>query len=122
MAICQGCGKELLEGSHFCPDCCTITDSNLSLAVITEPSPPEKHSRFAVVNSWSFMGTMLLMSIPIVGLILTLVWAMGGANNLNRVHFARGVLLLYVLMAACFVGLLAMTGFTPDALYSLILG
>lgn len=120
MAICQGCGKQLLEGSHFCPDCCTITDSNLSLAVITEPAPPEKHSRFAVLSSWSYMGTMLLMCIPVVGLILTLVWAMGGANNLNRVHFARGVLLLYILMAALFIGLLAMTGFSANMRFSLL--
>ncbi|MPM75488.1 hypothetical protein SDC9_122481 [bioreactor metagenome] len=65
---------------------------------------------YTVLSTWGFVGSLLLMAIPLVGFILTIVWASGGAYNLNRRNLARGYLLLmgigigiYVLLIAIIV-------------------
>lgn len=54
---------------------------------------PMQSSPYAVLSSWGFVGSLLLMSIPIVGFIITIVWASGGVVNLNRRNLARAYLL-----------------------------
>lgn len=102
MASCGKCGGHLLDGCHFCPNCGAITDSSQQSQEHAALRPPEKDSRYAVIGSWSFFGTLLLLCLPVVGLILSIIWACGGAHNLNRVHFARGVLLMSLLTIVLF--------------------
>ena len=121
MANCHSCGKPLLEGSHFCPECGAITNDSPNQNVDPRLLPPAKVSRYAVLSSWSFLGTMLLMCIPVVGLILMIVWALGGAHNLNRVHFARAVLMLMLIGILILVGLWLALGFYPFVSYEMFL-
>ncbi|MDP3448777.1 MAG: hypothetical protein Q8S22_12065, partial [Eubacteriales bacterium] len=55
---------------------------------------PMQSAPHAVLSSWGFAGSMLLMALPIAGFIITIVWASGGTANLNRRNLARGYLLL----------------------------
>lgn len=115
MAYCDQCGRQLLEGCHFCSNCGTIVDTSPQAQQQARMRPPDKHSRYAVIGSWSFFGTLLLMCLPVVGLILTLVWALGGAHNLNRVHYARAVLLVLLLSVILSAAAFALLNFSFDA-------
>lgn len=121
MAFCENCGRPLEGDSAFCTACGASASALRTVPTVytTEVMPP-KGSPYAVISSWSFVGTLLLMSLPIAGFILTIVWASGGAHNHNRRNLARSQLLLMMLSVAVFVlmvVLLAMTGYT---LYSIV--
>ena len=63
------------------------------------------------VGEW--VGTLLLMMIPVVNLILGLVWVFGGGVNRNKQHLVRAYLLLtfiLLLLWLLFVTVLFMTG------------
>jgi len=102
MAIdsCKRCGA-VLNGAQVCPTCGTpkvrplpvsTTTSPLYIAPYTETLPP-KGSRYAVMSIGSYMGSILLFSIPVIGFIFMVVWACGGCINQNRRNFARAYLL-----------------------------
>ena len=61
---------------------------------------------YDVLGSAQYMGTVLLMGIPVIGWLATLIWALGGTKNFNRRNLARGVLLTFLLVA----GVLAVAG------------
>lgn len=45
--------------------------------------------------------TLFLASLPMIGFILLIVWAVGDDSNLSRKNFAKGSLILYVIFLAC---------------------
>lgn len=61
---------------------------------------------YDVLSSAQYMGTVLLMCIPVIGWLATLIWALGGTKNFNRRNLARGVLLTFLIV----VGVLAVAG------------
>ena len=50
------------------------------------------------ISAWGYFGYQLLFSIPCVGLIMMLIFAFGGAKNINLRNFARSYLLIYVVI------------------------
>ena len=123
MAFCENCGKPLGEGGTFCTACGASANAPRTAPVVraAEAIPP-KGSPYAVISSWSYVGTFLLMALPVVGFILTIVWACGGANNHNRRNLARSYLLLLVLdiiLFAVAAALLFAAGYTLDSLAEL---
>ena len=42
--------------------------------------------------------TLFLTSLPMVGFILLIVWAVGDDSNLTRKNFAKGSLILYAII------------------------
>ena len=50
-----------------------------------------------VMSTGSWIGTLLLMYIPIVNIILLIVWAASTGENPNRRNFARAYLLMFVI-------------------------
>lgn len=97
MPFCENCGRPLPEGERFCPSCGGVSDPNRKASPHASAMRPPKGSPYAVLGSWSFVGTMLLLSIPVVGCIFAIVWACGGAHNINRRNYARATLLLYAI-------------------------
>lgn len=49
------------------------------------------------ISVLGFMGTLLLLAIPIVGLVMTFIWAFGSKVNKNRKHLAIALLIFYVI-------------------------
>lgn len=47
--------------------------------------------------------TLFLTSLPMVGFILLIVWALGDDNNLSRKNFAKGSLILYAIILSLVV-------------------
>lgn len=56
------------------------------------PYPPQPQS--GVMSTGQFVGTLLLMMIPLAGFILMLVWAFGGTENPNRRNLSRAMLII----------------------------
>ena len=56
--------------------------------------PPAKGSKYEPITAWGYIGIMLLMCIPIVGIILTIVWACGGCRKVNKKSLARATLIM----------------------------
>jgi len=64
-----------------------------------EPAPavtddkPGKKSKWAVISTKGYVGINLLMSIPVIGFILTIVWACGGCRKYAKRNYARAALI-----------------------------
>ena len=56
-----------------------------------ESSLPEE---FKPISMWGYVGYSLLFAIPCIGFIVVLVFAFGGAKNINLRNYARGQLLV----------------------------
>lgn len=61
---------------------------------------PEK---YRPITMWGYFGYQILFSIPVVGFIFLVVYALGGTKNVNKKNFARSyfcyLLILIVIMA-----------------------
>lgn len=61
---------------------------------------PEK---YRPISMWGYFGYQVLFSIPVVGFIFLVVYALGGTKNVNKRNFARSyfcyLLILIVIMA-----------------------
>ncbi len=56
-------------------------------------TPPPSDSKYASVGVWSYVGMMVLFSLPVIGFILAIIWAFD-ARNINRRNYARAILVL----------------------------
>ena len=63
-----------------------------------QPQQPVDDRRTRVMSTGGYMAALFLMSIPVAGFILQIVWAAGAARNLNRRHLARGYLFLSLII------------------------
>ncbi|MBR1906555.1 MAG: hypothetical protein K6G24_03750 [Lachnospiraceae bacterium] len=61
---------------------------------------PEK---YRPITMWGYFGYQVLFSIPVVGFVFLVVYALGGTKNVNKRNFARSyfcyLLILIVIMA-----------------------
>ena len=60
------------------------------------------------ISMWGYFGYQILFSIPIIGFIFLLVYALGGTKNINVKNFARSyfcILIIVVIALAIFVTL-----------------
>ena len=55
------------------------------------------------ISMWGYFGYQVLFSIPVVGFVFLVVYALGGTKNVNKRNFARSyfcyLLILIVIMA-----------------------
>ncbi len=70
--FCKHCGKELAEGSKFCPYCGGNLEENNENSKMTNQTSYDSGSA-----GWGILGFL----IPVVGLILFIVWHDSKPNN-----------------------------------------
>ena len=119
MNYCESCGAELPEGKLTCPNCgapvpreeytgrdysnyngCGHSDYYDEGYSSREPvysyaqneKTPER-----VLGTGAFFASVLLMSIPGLGLLFQIIWALGGTGSLNRRNLARAYLIFSVI-------------------------
>ena len=87
MAICPHCGAPVRSDATFCGNCGGALRSGFS------------HVRrdMDVMGVFDYILSMVLFSLPIVGLILMLYWGFSSTTGINRKNFARAYLVLYVI-------------------------
>ena len=114
MAFCEKCGKPVYRLDKTCVNCgAPVTqfsapakdDDTPRQSSYSLDSDSSQGSPYEVLSSWGFVGSMLLMALPFVEFIITIIWASGGATNLNRRNLARGYLILIALVAVIYVPL-----------------
>lgn len=69
---------------------------------------------YDVLSSGQYLGTVLLMGVPVIGWLAVLIWALGGTKNFNRRNLARGVLLAFIIL----VGVVGAAGFVLSYFFS----
>ena len=97
MAICPKCGAATEDGKPYCTNCgspLTMSEPAPQQAYYTEAEPP-RGTRYAPMTIGMYIGTFLLLCIPVANFILLIVWASGGTINQSKRNFARAVLILY---------------------------
>ena len=77
--------------------------------------PDSIPEEYRPISMWGYFGYELLFSIPCIGFILLIVFALGGTKNVNLRNFARSyfcfliivVVLILILVATGVIGALA---------------
>ena len=50
------------------------------------------------ISMWGYFGYQILFSIPILGWIILIVFALGGVTNINLRNFARSYFCLWIIL------------------------
>lgn len=110
MAYCKSCGSTLGDYDQVCTTCgASVPDA--SQPAERAETHPATHDSYTpdtspVVGSWGFVGAILLLNLPVVGFVLSIVWAAGAVSNKNLRNLARAYLLLLLLFLAVVLSLL----------------
>lgn len=111
---CPKCGVVVTtEEARFCPECgYTLAQSagqaeEAATIQVAAPAPtpapsvqqaqtptPAVNNRDSVYGIGGFLGTLLLLLIPIANIILLIVWAVSGTVNRNKKNFAIAYLII----------------------------
>ncbi len=62
-----------------------------------DPDKPGKKSRYAPMSSAGVALALVLLSIPVVGFVLMILWSCGVCRKIARRNLARGYLILFIL-------------------------
>ena len=66
--------------------------------------------RYKPLSPWAYIGYQMLFNIPVVGIILLIIFALGGAKNINLRNFARSYFCIYIIVIVAFLVLLLTGG------------
>lgn len=72
-------------------------------------------SEYKPISMWGYFGYQLLFAIPCVGIIMLLVFALGGTSNINLKNFARSYFcwfIISIVLTAIFIIIAALFGVT----------
>lgn len=69
--------------------------------------PDNIPEEYRPISMWGYFGYELLFSIPCVGFILLIIFAVGGTKNVNLRNFARSYFCFLIILVVLFVILLA---------------
>ena len=141
MDYCVFCGSEIDFNDEVCPNCgaevlnrkpASMVMSDTDIVEINEdgkamtgtiilPKSASRDVRYKVLSSPSFMGSLILLFIPVMGQLISLVWDLGGCANRNRRNLARAVIYLELLLvAACIAIYFIMQNSNPAGLETFI--
>ena len=120
---CSNCGKPLPDGSRACPYCgapsggfAPFTAYQPNIPNITEDNIPDE---WKPISMWGYFGYEILFSIPLIGLILLIVFSVGGTKNRNLRNFARSYfcfLIVAIIVIAIILAVTSTSTFFTDIL------
>ena len=69
----------------------------------------------AVLSTVEWLGTLIVLIVPIVGLVVYFIWAFGSGGNINRRNYCRAALILMaisivlgIISSVAFAGIIGM--------------
>ncbi len=99
MRFCPRCSAAVPDDAGFCPSC----GSRLTAEDYAEYRPRREHREDGPNGSarplsvLQYIGLLVLNTIPVVGLIFMIVWALGVGNNPHLRNFARAALVVRII-------------------------
>jgi len=115
---CPKCGFEIESGAKFCTNCGATIDAGVQQETMSRPEKKqiEIPIEYKPISMWGYFGYNVLFSIPLVGLVFMLVYALGGTKNKNLKNFARSqfIWLIIVLVAIIVFAILYAVGAVGD--------
>lgn len=124
MSFCENCGSELPEGKLTCPNCGAPVQPEeyeereysgydyydeyygsrsrggyASREPVYTYAPVEKTPE-RVLGTGAFFASILIMSIPVIGFFIQIIWAAGGTSSRNRRNLARAYLIFSLISLA----------------------
>lgn len=90
--LCGRCGVQQDDAVRFCTNCGASFEANLN----TVPYQQEETKKS--LSIWTYVGLLFLFSIPCIGLIAAIVFAVAPKNESLKT-FARGYLIFMVIAA-----------------------
>ena len=73
-----------------------IHESCQAAPVAEDPDKPDKKSKYAPMSSLGMAVELFLMSIPVVGFVLMILWSCGVCRKIARRNLARAYLILLI--------------------------
>lgn len=70
------------------------------------------------ISMWGYFGYQILFEVPLIGVILLIVFALGGTRNVNLRNYARSYFCVLIIGIIIFVFLM-MTGVWEQFIHSL---
>ena len=117
MAICSTCGADVPDDEKFCVNCAALMPGPivsllppaadpvpLGYAAVpatyaaAQPGTRRPQNRRRVPGTLSFVGYLLLFSVPVIGFAAAVVWSVSQKGNLSRRNLARAALILMAAM------------------------
>ena len=71
--------------------------------------------QYRPISMWGYFGYQILFSIPIVGFIFLVVFALGGTKNVNKRNFARSYF-CYLIILIIIMTILVATGLVSQVI------
>jgi hypothetical protein len=121
---CPSCGTPVENGGAFCPSCGTsigaaqpAQQASAPPQPVGQPQPAQTWTAPAYTNAplnndldaplsvGQYLGMLILLGIPIVGLVLVLMWAFGSNVNQNKKNYARATLILGIIVLVLAIAL-----------------
>lgn len=107
--FCSACGSEMIANASFCSKC--GNSAKISAQQQVQPNVANNNYTASNVNGnminipdeykpigmWGYFGYELLFSLPCIGFIFLLVFALGGTQNKNLKNFARSYFCFLIL-------------------------
>ena len=90
---CSNCGKKVKDGADICFNCGKEIPRGINKYITAENLPEE----YKPISMWGYFGYQILFAIPIIGWIILIVYAIGGAPNINVRNFARSYFCFYII-------------------------
>lgn len=105
---CTRCGYEM-ENNTVCPGCGMVHTAPTAPVTPVYSATPHIPAEYTPISAWGYFGWNLLFSVPCVGFIVLLIFALGGTRNINLKNYARSFFCIMLLMIIVTV-ILALTG------------
>lgn len=103
--ICSNCNYSCRNNDEYCPNCGNKLNNQYNFNIPKEYTP---------ISALGYFGYQILFSIPILGFIFLLIFALGGTENINLRNFSRSYfcfififLFLLFIFGASIAGLVA---------------
>lgn len=129
-SVCKGCGAVTNEGVEWCPECMARAAAAAREQQPQQPQqpvqppppvqgnyPPQGYypqayqpviapeqlpPQYRPLRPWAYVGYSILFSLPIVGLIMMIIYAVND-DNINRRNYARSYLWMMLIMVAVWI-------------------
>jgi hypothetical protein len=98
---CPRCNIQYPQGMTSCQRCGSglVNDAYRQMPLPNYVMGPDPSLDYTPIGAWGYFGYNLLFSIPFVGFILILIFALGGTRNVNLRNYSRSFFCIYLVYA-----------------------